>query len=507
MEKVLLKMRKLRLAFYSSACILPLLAAFGCGSNGSSQLIPTSVGATANPLVAQYNVQPFQKNVTAWVEFGTDTNYGRLTSTSPPTADFGQTMGILVAGMKPSTTYHMRAHAQAEDGETWVDQDRTFTTAAIPSSAGILPGIVASQPTPGLVPQSGVEVFNLVGTDKMLTALVTDLDGNIIWYYNPGNGASPTPMKLMQNGHFLMNVGDLREVDLGGNIIRSVTTDEVNQSLQAQGYSFTISVFHHDVIVLPNGHWITLANTSKQFTDLPGYPGVTNVLGDALIDIDLNGNVAWAWSGFDHLDVNRHLMGLPDWTHSNAIIYAPDGNLFLSMRHQSWVLKIDYADGAGTGDILWKLGNEGDFTLTGGDVSDWFYAQHYPNLEATSGSQLTYSVMDNGDLREDSNNVACTTTCYTRATVFQVDTDSKTATLSWQYLPGLYSYWGGSIGLLDNGDMEFDLTTVATTPASRVMELTYPGTPETVWQLDLTGENAYRAFRIPSLYPGVSWKK
>jgi len=25
---------------------------------------------------------------------------------------------------------------------------------------------------------------------------------------------------------------------------------------------------------------------------------------------------------FDHLDVNRHLNGLPDWTHSNAIVYT-----------------------------------------------------------------------------------------------------------------------------------------------------------------------------------------
>jgi len=55
--------------------------------------------------------------------------------------------------------------------------------------------------------------------------------------------------------------------------------------------------------------------------------------------------------------------------------------------------------------------------------------------------------------------------------------------------------------------MEFDLTTVANTPASQVMEVTYPDSPQTVWQLNLTGANAYRAFRIPSLYPGISWQK
>ncbi|HEY6766986.1 MAG TPA: aryl-sulfate sulfotransferase [Candidatus Sulfotelmatobacter sp.] len=488
--------------------ILPVLVLFGCGggSNGSALRV-TAIAATANPLVAQYSIKAFSKNLTAWVEFGPDTNYGRQTSTKQGIATLTAPLTILVAGMKPNTTYHMRAHVEAIDGESWVAPDQTFKTGAIPISAGTLPGIVVTHPTLGLTPSSGVEVFNLVAPKTYLQAIVTDIDGNIIWYYNPGNGASPTPMKLMDNGHFLMNVGDLREVDLAGNIIRSVTTEAVNQSLQANGYSFSISVFHHDIIVLPNGHWITLANTSKQFTDLQGYPGVTEVLGDALIDIDLNGNVAWAWSGFDHLDVNRHLMGLPDWTHSNAIVYAPDGNLLLSMRHQSWILKIDYANGAGGGDIIWKLGNDGDFTIAGGDASNWFFAQHYPNIETSSGSLMTLAIMDNGDLRVDSSGADCTTTCYSRATLFQVDEATNVASLVWQDLPGFYSFWGGSIGILDNGDVEFDLSTVATTPASQVTEATQSDSPQTVWQLNLTGENAYRAFRIPSLYPGVSWQK
>ncbi len=35
------------------------------------------------------------------------------------------------------------------------------------------------------------------------------------------------------------------------------------------------------------------------------------------------------------------------------------------MRNQSWILKIDYANGTGTGNVLWKLGQDGDFTLPG----------------------------------------------------------------------------------------------------------------------------------------------
>lgn len=99
------------------------------------------------------------------------------------------------------------------------------------------------------------------------------------------------------------------QVDLAGNVLRDISVEKLNQGLVAKGYTFSISDFHHDVIVLPSGHWITLANTSKEFTNLRGYPGITDVLGDALIDIDLNGNVVWAWSSFDHLDVNRTCRG------------------------------------------------------------------------------------------------------------------------------------------------------------------------------------------------------
>jgi len=492
-----------------SVSILPFIASLGCGSGSTIPNPTAAIANTSHPLVAQYSIVTSYPQSTAWVEFGPDNTYGRLTSATPATSAWGQTVNILVAGMTANSTYHMRAHVQW-DGGSWVDADRTFTTGSLPGAKGglLAPGITVTRPNPSLTPSPGVELFNLVGPNNMLRAFATDLQGNIIWYYNPGPTAgSPTPLKPMQNGHYIINVGDLREIDLVGNIIRDITGTQLNPTLQAQ-YSFTVTDFHHDVAVLPNGHWIILANTTKEFTDLPGYPGVTNVLGDALIDIDLNGNVAWAWSGFDHgLDINRHLQGLPDWTHSNAIVYTPDGNLLLSMRHQSWILKIDYENGTGSGDILWRLGEDGDFALAGGDPSDWFYAQHYPNLISTNGSQMILDVWDNGNYRIAPDGTACTATCYSRATIFQVDEDAKTANLLWQDLPGFYSWWGGSIETLPNGNIEFDMTTPFVQPASQIMEVTHTDNPQTVWQLNLTGENAYRGFRIPSLYPGVSWQK
>jgi arylsulfate sulfotransferase len=502
-------------ALLVGALLLLILA--GCGGVSSASPPSIVLTPTQNPLVAQYSVRSDCLGQ-AMAEFGSDASYGRSTAWYPVPAQ-ESAVTFFVAGMRASSTYHMRVDFNCF-GQLSNGPDQTFTTGALPSTDFGTDGSAHQLFTPGITvtrsststPAPGVELFNLVPPTNMYRAFATDLQGNIIWYYDPGPDlGAPTPLKLLDNGHFLINDGDLQEIDLADNVIRDVNYPQINRSLQALNYTFTISGFHHDVAVLPNGHWITLAYTEKDFTDLPGYPGVTNVVGDALIDIDPSGNVAWAWSAFDHLDVTRHLQGLPDWTHSNAILYAADGNLLLSMRHQSWILKIDYENGSGTGGILWKLGEDGDFTITSGNPNDWFYAQHYPNILASEGSQTKFAIWDNGNYRIDASGATCGIgsgpACYSRATLFQIDEAAMTADLLWDYLPGFYSWWGGSIGELSNGNVEFDMTIPFNTVASQVMEVTQTATPQVVWQLNLTGANAYRAFRIPSLYPGVTWQQ
>jgi arylsulfate sulfotransferase len=499
----------------SCAVGILFLASIGCGSLPSfDPQNHVSVSSTANPLVAQYTIKRLKSGAAAWVEFGGDTNYGRQTS---PVTDSASTspfvnLNVLVAGMLPQTTYHMRAHVNGSSGDEWVDEDRTFTTGAL--SAGVVPpGLTVTRPAPGSSPAPGVELLSLIPnttTSQTMQAVVADLNGNVIWYC-PQAAIPPRPLP---NGHFLFQESVLiEEVDLACNSIRSVSLDQVNQSLQTQAYTFgPISVFHHDAIALPNGHWIALGQITKDYTDLVGYPGTTAVVGDVLVDIDLNGNVAWAWSAFDYLDINRHLEGLPDWTHSNAIVYTEDGNLLLSMRHQSWVLKIDYQNGAGAGDILWRLGQDGDFVLASGDPAQWFYGQHYPNILSVNGKQTTLAVYDDGNYRIDSTGTACDPTvapptCYSRATIFQIDESTDQASLVWDYAPGFFSLWGGSIAVLSNGDVEFDSSDPVNLGISEIIEVTHTDSPQIVWTMSFQGQPAYRGFRLPSLYPGVTWQK
>lgn len=473
-----------------------------------------AVRPSGNPLVALYDIEP-PRDAKVMIEFGPDTQYGRNTW-EVATPSGGGAVEIQVAGMIPASTYHMRAHVTFADGTSLVDADRIFTTGAVPPSRFANVKITRF---PGMTPSPGVELLDLISpapATNSLQASAFDLDGQPVWYYDAEPGATVIPLKLLSNGHFLFDVvypdhlnDSLREIDLAGNTIRDFKRADLNQALAAHGFALSLEQFHHDVLPLPNGHIILLSNMTKQIDGLAGYSGPTAVQGDVLVDLDPDLVPVWTWSTFDHLDPNRHLMGLPDWTHSNAVLYTPnDGNLLLSMRHQSWVIKIDYANGTGSGAILWRFGDEGDFTLASGDRSAWQYGQHYPRIVSINGSQLRLGVMDNGNGRMmDASGTRCgdpsAPACYTRLAVLDIDEASRIVTPVWEYRPGFYSFWGGSIEFLGNGDIEGAFSAAA--PGSRIVELTPGDNPQPVWQLELSAESAYRGFRIPSLYPGVQW--
>lgn len=85
-----------------------------------------------------------------------------------------------------------------------------------------------------------------------------------------------------------------------------------------------------------------------------------------------------------------------------------------------------------------------------------------------------------------------------------LDESAMTANVAWQYQPGWYSLWGGSIEQLPNGDMEVDFTNPDSGPA-RVVETDGSAMPQVLWEMDSSNAEFYRAYRIPSLYPGVQW--
>jgi len=480
---------------------------------------PGQVSATANVQVALYSISPAAAGNVS-VQFGTDTNYG-LTTWTQPVPQGGGAVSLFVAGMKANTLYHIRGVVTFGDGSQFMDADQTFTTGANPAAQ--LPAITATTTT-GMTPQGGVELLDLVvGSTPASQIAVTDLGGNVLWIYNSGltGGVIPNPIKLLPNGHFLINYSTavpdggnsvLREVDLTGATIWELTAAQLNTELAAAtcaGCNVTVIGTHHDFVQLPNGHLIVIASTQETIS------GVV-VTGDVVIDLDQNHQPVWLWNAFDpsnldpnHLDTDRRPYLFPDWMHTNAILYsADDGNLIVCIRHQNWLIKIDYANGTGTGNIIWRLGYQGDFTLAGGtDPTDWFWAQHGPSfVSSNTTGQFSMILFDNGN---DRDSLICGSTgapvCHSTVPLLQLDETAKTATLGFHPNAQAYSSFGGNAAVLKNGNVEYCESAGGPGLAGDIYEVTQDSSAQVVWQMQVTNQYAYRGQRIPSFYPGVQW--
>jgi hypothetical protein len=486
--------------------------------------------ATGSPLVAAYTMNlPSSGKVS--VEFGKTTNYG-LNTWQVPSGASGGPVKVLVAGMMGTTLYHMRANVVLDNGTTYTDSDHTCTTGTPPPT----PTVQVSTPNGG-TPQPGIEIWNTVIPSNVIQAYATDLQGNIIWsYLYQGSTVDLIQgIQLLPDGNMLMLisylssttvngtlglVNDVREVDLAGNMVREITMDTLNQKLAASslkdagGNAYQFKSFHHGVLALPNGHWVMLAAYNKSYTNLPGYSGTTSVIGDAIVDVDPNGNPDWVWNTFDHLDINRHPMNFPDWTHSNDMVYSSDDhNLLLSIRHQNWIIKINFLDGAGSGAVMWRLGEGGDFKLIGGtDPTDWFYAQHGLSFFSSNTTGVfRLGLMDNGNDRMfPSGPVLCqplkptVPTCYSTVPVLELNEGNMTATLVTHYEPppSYFSFFGGNADLLPNGDIHANFSAAVT--GAIVQELN-PQATQVIWQGTTPNAYQFHAYRWPSLYPGVQW--
>ena len=187
-------------------------------------VVPGLVTATANVQVAQYIVAPAAGNV--FVQFGQDTNYALTTWTQP------------VPSGRPSKLVRRR-----NEGEHHVSHERSGAVRRRVTIHGCGPDVhdagfgtaqlptITATGTPGMTLQNGVEMLNLVTltTSALLTALVTDLSGDVLWAYDPGTsvpaGSLVEPIKLLPNGHFLITFtvstaglasSSVRAVDLAG---------------------------------------------------------------------------------------------------------------------------------------------------------------------------------------------------------------------------------------------------------------------------------------------------
>jgi hypothetical protein len=478
---------------------------------------------TSNPLVALFSVPPGPSGM-VHVEFSVAGHHPDWQSTNELPRLPDKSTNFLVAGMLPETTYEMRFVVTGNHHEHH-SSPLLFTTGAISTSVVFPTRTVVLPPGPGS--DLHQDLLFQVRTSAPQHApyfFATNLSGQITWYYDdtqsgfqhtvlaPGASLVPGGTVLVTGADSaaprLYAINILREIDLAGNPIRETNLDAVNSELTALGHDVIYS-FSHDVQRLPNGNTAVLGLTERT-VDIDGTP--TNYIGIMVVVLDQDFQVNWAWDAFDYLDVNRGpILGeirepgdvdpdaavpnLPavDWLHANTISWSPaDQNLVVSLRHQDWAIKIDYANSAGDGHVLWRLGQDGDFTANASDANPWFSHQHDPHFI----NDTTLIVFDNGNTRRASDPNA-----DSRGQVWSLDENTHTATLAFNVDLGNYSDRVGSAEALSNGNYCFTSGFIFPTAVGQSIEVLPDGTPTYVLQLSVS---LYRSFRVRTLYAGVS---
>jgi arylsulfate sulfotransferase len=416
-----------------------------------------------------------------------------------------QSLSFYLAGMLPNVA--CTAKYIVETGKTVITGPAvTFT----PQASMVTPppmSLLTSGPAPAV---DGVLLQSRIGGSP----IATDLSGNIVWS-GPGDISfltRPLPggtfLGIYENEDVDPSQQYFREFDLAGITLAETNAAQVNRQLAILGVH-PINGFHHEARKLSNGEYLVLADSERILTNVQG-PGPVDVIGDTILVLDQDLQVVWTWDAFDHLDTSRQaILGetctnpnpgcapwylattANDWLHGNALQLTPDGNILYSIRHQDWVIKIDYELGAGGGDVLWHLGNAGDFQIVSSDPSPWFSHQHDANFEADN---VSFLVFDDGNTRAATNPAA-----HSRGQMLQINQQNMVATLVLNADVGSYSTAVGSAQALPNGDYHFDSGFIADGAATVSQSVEVNASGAIVYGIGVATIE-YRTFRMQDLY-------
>jgi arylsulfate sulfotransferase len=388
---------------------------------------PVVISPTANPLVALFSSTACSAPDSMLVAFKTAAGIQQLTPLKPCN---GGSMNFYVAGMLANTQYSMTGILVKSGQRVGQTPTRTLTTGTIPNTVSI-PTISVVSPAPPIAASEPILVHAYLFGNDVNTG--TDLSGNVLWYYAPYDGKIGLMTRPLAGGYFWF-IGPInkdpylqviREIDVAGNTLVETNVGRINEQLTAAG-QMALTDVDHELRSLPNGNILMIGSLDRVLGN--NIQGGADILFNELVVLNPGLQLAWSWNAVTCGNCSTELPptraailgetcapgqgGCPpltppntianDWLHGNSAQLAPDGSIVMSLRHQDWVLKIDYANGTGTGNILWRLGKDGDFTIIGdpNDSYPWFSHQHDAEWEFGTAYM---SLFDNGNTRISQN--------------------------------------------------------------------------------------------------------
>jgi hypothetical protein len=384
---------------------LLLLALAGCGSGS----VPTTLGARAWPsdemaVVATVEIDLPPGTTRVSVEHGDDRAYGRG---CPPQAVAGDaaTARVLVLGLTPGATNHLRAWAWAGDAPLARSVDLTLAAPPLPGSFPALTGAAPGAPpaTYLLLSAPAVDLQSGFG-------IVSDWEGRPYWYVSAVTGPNANFLGRHPDGAFTyLRSSDYGFVEAG---LHDVEVRRWSSPAATRG---------------ANGHDALFAAGDAV---LLGYADAgAGMLVDTVDRVAADGTARFHWQ------TDAYAEGESPFR-LNAVDATPGGDLLVSLLFTGEVLRLD----AATGDTVWRLGG----------ASSSFSFVDDP-LGGPSG-QHTVRALGETDVLLFDNGVGHDPP-VSRAVQYRLDAAAGTATLVWEHRrdPASFSMMGGSVRRLENG--------------------------------------------------------
>lgn len=385
---------------------------------------------------------------------------------------------IILVGLQVATNYEVTVHAFNETGAN-ASGPYPLQTAAVPTDIVIAADSIFNDP----LRTEGYVLTDARGASIPSQIRLFDRMGNLVWYdYTRDIGSPCIGNNFSTRNTFLQIYGDCQvvlELSFFGDTIQKIDISGIPGNLQV----------HHDLYVNKQGNLVLLVAEGRA-VDKSSVGGRADalVVGDGYLEIDATGNIVSQWSIFDHRDPLQsrdagsfwdQLLGEPaeDWTHANSIAEDTDGHYLMSLNALDQVIKIHRE----TGEILWTLGREGDFSFEPPDAAFknqhtfWGIGDHH------------YTVFDNQGAGSFSRGMEfeLDTLLGIAKLVFIQDADSTLST-------GIV----GSTYKLENGNMLSSFGRTGT-----IQEVDSLG--EVVWFRDEGNIINYRSFYVPYIYPAL----
>ncbi len=384
--------------------------------------------------------------------------------------ELGTDHELHLIGLRADATHTLELVSENAAGTEVRSEPQSFTPDAVPFTVAVT-DVTVRDPE---VMQPGWTLFNMVVGFAIgrVTAVMVDDEGTVVWYHDLGEGGGLADVDVsFSEGKVLVGGAippDTRPVEV--DLSREVVWEGPPQSELALAGSM-----HHAFKKLANGNYLAMVHDHRDGNDY---------LHDRIAEFDGEATEVWSWHADTVPDHGE------DYLQGNNVHVDPDlDRLLYNARYTSTVYAVDRA----SGEVDWRLGEAGDFTMTTEHEHPWFGCQHATSTLG-DGQLLMY---DNGHAGRG----------YTRVVEYALDEVAMTASLTWEYDGSTdggpwISDALGDADRLDNGNTLICAGSLREndTP-SRIIEVDADG--QRVWEMGLRGPDedqlaaCYSVQRIP----------